>query len=306
MSEKIYDLIIVGAGPAGMTSSIYASRANMSVLMLERKYPGGQMLSTEEIENYTGYEMVTGPELSEKMFEHSKKFGTEFAFGNITKVEEKDGLKYLTAGNDVHVAKSVIIATGSEHKTLDIPGEEQFSGKGVSYCAVCDGAFFRNKEVVVIGGGDSAVEEALYLSNLVSKVTIVHRRDELRAQKILQERAFAKENIHFIWDSVPVEIKGERLVKSVEIRNVKTGEESSIPTNGVFIYVGMLPQTDDFKDLGITNEAGYIPTNERLETSVPGIFAAGDVREKEIRQVITAASDGAIAAQSAYSYVEGI
>lgn len=306
MSEKIYDLIIVGAGPAGMTSSIYASRANMSVLMLERKYPGGQMLSTEEIENYTGYEMVTGPELSEKMFEHSKKFGTEFSFGNITKVEEKDGLKYLTAGNDVHVAKSVIIATGSQHRNLDIPGEEQFSGKGVSYCAVCDGAFFRNKEVVVIGGGDSAVEEALYLSNLVSKVTIVHRRDELRAQKILQERAFAKENIHFVWDSVPYEIKGERVVKSVEIRNVKTGEESSIPTNGVFIYVGMLPQTDDFRDLGITNEAGYIPTNEKLETEIPGIFAAGDVREKEIRQVITAASDGAIAAQSAYSYVEGL
>ena len=198
------------------------------------------------------------------------------------------------------------IATGSEHRNLDVPGEEQFSGKGVSYCAVCDGAFFRNKEVVVIGGGDSAVEEALYLSNLAAKVTIVHRRDELRAQKILQDRAFAKENIEFVWDSVAYEIKGERKVSSIEIRNVKTGEESSISADGVFIYVGMLPQTQDFRDLGITNEAGYIPTNERLETAVPGIFAAGDVREKEIRQVITAASDGAIAAQSAYSYVEGL
>ncbi len=306
MSEKIYDLIIVGAGPAGMTASIYASRANMSVLMLERKYPGGQMLSTEEIENYTGYEMVTGPELSEKMFEHSKKFGTEFAFGNITKVEVRDDLKYLTAGDNEYVAKSVIIATGSEHKLLNIPGEEQFSGKGVSYCAVCDGAFFRNKEVIVIGGGDSAIEEALYLSNLVSKVTIIHRRDELRAQKILRDRAFAKENIHFIWDSIPLEIKGERKVSSVEIRNVKTGEESSVSADGIFIYVGMLPQTEDFKTLGITNEAGYIPTNEKLETKVAGIFAAGDVREKEIRQVITAASDGAIAAQSAYNYVEGL
>ena len=305
MSEKIYDLIIVGAGPAGMTASIYASRANMSVLMLERKYPGGQMLSTEEIENYTGYEMVTGPELSEKMFEHSKKFGTEFAFGNITKVGEKDGLKYVVAGEKEYVAKSIIIATGSEHRNLGVPGEEQFSGKGVSYCAVCD-AFFRNKEVVVIGGGDSAVEEALYLSNLVAKVTIVHRRDELRAQKILQDRAFAKENIEFVWDSVAYEIKGERKVSSIEIRNVKTGEESSIPADGVFIYVGMLPQTQDFRDLGITDEAGYIPTNERLESAVPGIFAAGDVRVKEIRQVITAASDGAIAAQSAYSYVEGL
>ena len=306
MSEKIYDLIIVGAGPAGMTASIYASRANMSVLMLERKYPGGQMLSTEEIENYTGYEMVTGPELSEKMFEHSKKFGTEFAFGNITKVGVRDNLKYVVAGEKEYVAKSIIIATGSEHRNLDVPGEEQFSGKGVSYCAVCDGAFFRNKEVVVIGGGDSAVEEALYLSNLAAKVTIVHRRDELRAPKILQDRAFAKENIEFVWDSVAYEIKGERKVSSIEIRNVKTGEESSIPADGVFIYVGMLPQTQDFRDIGITDEAGYIPTNERLESSVPGIFAAGDVRVKEIRQVITAASDGAIAAQSAYSYVEGL
>ena len=214
-------------------------------------------------------------------------------------------MKYLTAGDNEYVSKSVIIATGSEHKLLNIPGEEQFSGKGVSYCAVCDGAFFRNKEVIVIGGGDSAIEEALYLSNLVSKVTIIHRRDELRAQKILRDRAFAKENIHFIWDSIPLEIKGERKVSSVEIRNVKTGEESSIPAD-IFIYVGMLPQTEDFKTLGITNEVGYIPTNEKLETKVAGIFAAGDVREKEIRQVITAASDGAIAAQSAYNYVEGL
>ena len=277
MTEKIYDLIIVGAGPAGMTASIYASRANMSVLMLERKYPGGQMQSTEEIENYTGYEHITGPELSEKMFEHSKKFGTEFAFGNITKIEVKEDLKYVTAGSTVYIAKTVIVATGSEHRNLNVPGEEEFSGKGVSYCAVCDGAFFRNKEVVVVGGGDSAVEEAL-----------------------------AKDNIEFIWDSVVTEIKGERKVSSVEIRNVKTEEISSIPADGIFIYVGMIPQTNDFTDLGITNSSGYIPTNEKLETTIPGIFAAGDVREKEIRQVVTATSDGAIAAQGAYSFVESL
>ena len=306
MSEKIYDLIIIGAGPAGMTASIYASRANMTVLMLERKYPGGQMLATEEIENYSGYEMVTGPELSEKMFEHSKKFGTEFAFGNITKVGMKDNLKFVVAGEKEYIAKSIIIATGSEHRNLDVPGEEQFSGKGVSYCAVCDGAFFRNKEVVVVGGGDSAVEEALYLSNLVSKVTIVHRRDELRAQKIIQDRAFAKGNIEFIWDSVVTEIKGERKVSSVEVRNVKTEEISSIPTDGIFIYVGRIPQTNDFTGLGITNSSGYILTNEKLETTIPGIFAAGDVREKEIRQVVTATSDGAIAAQGVYSFVESL
>ncbi|AME09602.1 MULTISPECIES: thioredoxin-disulfide reductase [Gemella] len=306
MTEKTYDVIIVGAGPAGMTASIYAGRANLSVLMLERKYPGGQMLSTEEIENYTGFEQITGPELSEKMFEHSKKFGTEFAFGNITEIKEKDGLKYLTTDEKTYISKTVIIATGSEHKTLGIPGEELFSGKGVSYCAVCDGAFFKNKNVVVIGGGDSAIEEALYLSNLVGKVTIIHRRDKLRAQKILQDRAFARKNIEFVWDSIPLEIKGERKVSSIELKNVKTGEKTSLEADGIFIYVGMLPQTADFLQLGITNEVGYIPTKENLETRVAGIFAAGDVRVKDIRQVVTATADGAIAAQSAYSYIENL
>ena len=304
MSEKLYDLLIVGAGPAGMTASIYASRANLSVLMLEKKYPGGQMLTTEEIENYTGFGHVSGPELSEKMFEHSKKFGTEFGFGTITNIEVRDGIKYVTADDVEYAAKTVVIATGSEHRTLGIPGEEEYSGKGVSYCAVCDGAFFRNKEVVVVGGGDSAVEEALFLSNLVSKVTVVHRRDKLRAQKILQDRAFARENIEFVWNNTPVEIKGDKKVESIELKDVNTGEITSLKTDGVFIYVGMLPQTDSFTNLGITNETGYIETNEHLETNIPGIFAAGDVRVKELRQVITATSDGAIAAQSAYNYIE--
>ena len=304
MSEKIYDLIIVGAGPAGMTASIYASRANMSVLMLERKYPGGQMLSTEEIENYTGYEMVTGPELSEKMFEHSKKFGTEFAFGNITKVEVRDELKYLTAGENEYVAKSVIIATGSEHKLLNIPGEEQFSGKGVSYCAVCDGAFFRNKEVIVIGGGDSAIEEALYLSNLVSKVTVIHRRDELRAQKVLQDRAFANEKIRFVWDSVVESIHGnERKVTGVTFKNVKTGETSQADFGGIFIYVGLDPVSQFAADLGITDEAGWILTDRQMKTSVAGIYAVGDVRQKDLRQITTAVGDGAIASQEVYKYL---
>ncbi|MDO4814336.1 MAG: thioredoxin-disulfide reductase [Gemella sp.] len=302
--EKIYDVIIVGAGPAGMTAAIYASRANLSVLMLEKKFYGGQMQSTGEIENYTGYEEISGPELSEKMFQHSKKFGTEFGFGQITNIREEDGVKVLTAGAKEYKSKTVIIATGTEAKLLGIPGEQEFSSKGVSYCAVCDGAFFRNRKVVVIGGGDSAVEEALYLSNLVEKVTIVHRRDELRAQKILQDRAFAKDNIEFVWDSVPVEIKGEAKVTSVSVKNVKTEEVTDIEAEGVFIYIGMNPQTADFKDLGILDDFGYIPTDEHLATKIPGIFVAGDVRQKEIRQVVTAASDGAIAAQSAYKFIE--
>lgn len=302
--KDLYDVIIIGAGPAGMTSAIYASRANLSVLMLEKKYPGGQMLSTGEIENYTGYEEITGPDLSEKMFEHSKKFGTEFAFGEIISIEEQDGIKILKSDNAEYKAKTVIIATGTQSRLLGIPGEQEFANKGVSFCAVCDGAFFRNKNVVVIGGGDSAVEEALYLSNLVTKVTIVHRRDELRAQKILQDRAFNKENIEFVWDSVPVEIKGDRKVTHIAIKNVKTEEVTEIPADGIFIYIGMNPQTEVFKDLGIVDDSGYIPTDEHLATKIPGIFVAGDVRTKEIRQVVTATADGAIAAQSAYKYIE--
>lgn len=302
--KEIYDVIIIGAGPAGMTSAIYASRANLSVLMIEKKYPGGQMLSTGEIENYTGYEEISGPELSEKMFEHSKKFGTEFAFGEITDIKVENNLKILTAGEKTFKAKTVIIATGTEARLLGIPGEQEFASRGVSYCAVCDGAFFRNKNVVVIGGGDSAIEEALYLSNLVSKVTIVHRRDELRAQKILQNRAFEKANIEFVWDSVPIEIKGERKVNSISIKNVKTEDITEISADGIFIYIGMNPQTSIFENLDILDEYGYIPTDEHLATKIPGIFVAGDVRQKEIRQVVTAASDGAIAAQSAYKYIE--
>lgn len=302
--KEIYDVIIVGAGPAGMTAAIYASRANLSVLMIEKKFYGGQMQSTGEIENYTGYEEISGPDLSEKMFQHSKKFGTEFAFGQITDIKDEEGIKVLTAGAKKYKAKAVIIATGTEAKLLGIPGEKKLSSKGVSYCAVCDGAFFRNKKVVVIGGGDSAVEEALYLSNLVERVIIVHRRDELRAQKILQDRAFAKENIDFVWNSVPVEIKGDNKVTAVNIKNIKTEEVSDIEAEGVFIYIGMNPQTEDFKGLGILDGNGYIPTDEHLATKIPGIFVAGDVRQKEIRQVVTAAADGAIAAQSAYKFIE--
>lgn len=302
--DNIYDIIIIGAGPAGLTASIYASRANLKVLMLEKKFPGGQMLATADIENYTGYEAISGPELAEKMFEHSKKFGTEFRFGEILNIRLENNIKILETSNEELKAKSVIIATGTIARLLEIPGELKFSSKGVSYCAVCDGAFFRNKNVVVIGGGDSAIEESLYLANIAKKVTIIHRRDELRAQKILQDRAFSKDNIEFVWDSVPVSIEGERKVSSIKIKNLKTDKISEIITDGVFIYIGMIPQTDCFKSLGIVDSTGYITTDEHLESSIKGIFVAGDVRTKEIRQVVTATSDGAIAAQNAYKYIE--
>lgn len=302
--EKIYDVIIIGAGPAGMTSSIYASRANLDVLMVEKKYPGGQMLSTAEIENYTGYENITGPDLSEKMFEHSKKFGTDFVFGEIKKVKIENNIKILEISGKTYKAKSIIIATGTQARLLGIEGEKEFTSKGVSYCAVCDGAFFKGKNVVVIGGGDSAIEESLYLANLVNKVTVVHRRDELRAQKILQDRAFKKKNIEFCWDSIPVKINGEKKVTGIEVKNVKTNEIKKIEAEGIFIYIGMIPQTEVFKDLNILDEKGYVIADENMLTSVEGAFVAGDVRQKEIRQVVTATSDGAIAAQSAYKYIE--
>jgi thioredoxin reductase (NADPH) len=305
MEEKIYDVIIIGAGPAGMTAAVYTSRANLSTLMIERGVPGGQMANTEDIENYPGYESILGPDLSNKMFDHSKKFGAEYAYGDIKEIIDGREYKTVVAGKKEYKARAIIIATGAEYKKVGVPGEQELGGRGVSYCAVCDGAFFKNKELVVIGGGDSAVEEGVYLTRFASKVTIVHRRDKLRAQKILQDRAFANEKISFIWNTTIKEIKGtDGKVSSVTLTNVETGEDTNYPTDGVFVYVGMLPLTKPFTGLGITNETGYIETDDLMATKVPGIFAAGDVREKTLRQVVTATGDGSIAAQAAQHYVE--
>ncbi|WP_312113464.1 thioredoxin-disulfide reductase [Brevibacillus reuszeri] len=304
--QKIYDVIIAGAGPAGMTAAVYTSRANMSTLMLERGIPGGQMANTEEIENYPGFGSILGPDLSTKMFEHAQQFGAEYAYGEIKEIRDEEPYKRVVAGDKEYLAKSVIVATGAEHRLLGAPGEKELSGRGVSYCAVCDGAFFRNKELVVVGGGDSAVEEAVFLTRFASKVTIVHRRDQFRAQKILQKRAFENEKIAVIWDSAVKEIRGEGKVQSVLLENTKTGEQSELATDGVFIYVGMDPLTESVRPLGITNDAGYVLTDEKMYTKVKGVFAAGDVREKMLRQVVTATGDGSIAAQSAQHFVEAL
>lgn len=303
--EKIWDVIIAGAGPAGMTAAVYTSRANLSTLMLERGMPGGQMANTEDVENYPGYESILGPELSTKMFEHAKKFGAEYAYGEIKQIINEDPYKIVDCGNKQYKAKTVIITTGAQHRNLNIPGEKELSGRGVSYCAVCDGAFFKGKELVVVGGGDSAVEEGVYLTRFATKVTLIHRREELRAQKILQKRAFENEKMEFIWNAVPKEIKGtDGKVSSILIEDVNTGEQRDYKADGVFIYVGLVPLSDPFKSLGITNENGYIETNDLMETKVPGIFAAGDIREKMLRQIVTATGDGSIAAQSAQHYIE--
>lgn len=303
--EKIYDVAILGAGPAGMTAAVYTSRANLSTIMIERGVPGGQMVNTNEVENYPGFASVLGPDLSNKMFEHAKKFGAEYAFGDVKRLIDGDEYKTIVTGNKEYKARSVIIATGAEHKKLGIPGEEEYSGRGVSYCAVCDGAFFKDRELVVVGGGDSAVEEGIFLTRFAKKVTIVHRRDQLRAQKILQERAFANEKIDFIWSHTVKEIHGkDGKVNSVTLVSTKDGTEREFKTDGVFIYIGLVPLTKPFEHLGITNEDGWIITDEEMRTKIPGIFAAGDVRAKSLRQIVTATGDGSIAAQSAQEYVE--
>ncbi|MEH7125021.1 MULTISPECIES: thioredoxin-disulfide reductase [unclassified Bacillus (in: firmicutes)] len=303
--EKIYDVIIIGAGPAGMTAAVYTSRGSLSTLMIERGIPGGQMANTEEVENYPGFDHILGPDLSTKMFEHAKKFGAEYAYGDIKEIIDGEEYKTVVAGSKQYKARAVIITTGAEYKKLGAPGEKELGGRGVSYCAVCDGAFFKGKELVVIGGGDSAVEEGVYLTRFATKVTIIHRRDELRAQAILQKRAFDNDKIEFIWSHTVKEInEKDGKVGSLTLVSTKTGEEQEYKADGVFVYVGMLPLSKPFENLGITNENGYIETNENMETKVPGIFAAGDIREKQLRQIVTATGDGSIAAQSVQHYVE--
>ncbi|NLY78436.1 MAG: thioredoxin-disulfide reductase [Lysinibacillus sp.] len=303
--EKIYDCIIIGAGPAGMTAAVYTSRANLSTLMLERGIPGGQMANTEEIENYPGFESILGPELSTKMFEHAKKFGAEYAYGDVSEIIDGEEYKTIKAGSKEYKTRSIIIATGAEYKKLGVPGESELGGRGVSYCAVCDGAFFKQKNLIVVGGGDSAVEEGMYLTRFADKVTIVHRRDQLRAQKILQDRAFANEKIDFIWNHTVKQInEKDGKVGSVTLVSTVDGTEQEVACDGVFVYIGMVPLTAPFKHLGILNDQGYVVTNEQMETSVKGIFAAGDVRDKTLRQIVTATGDGSVAAQAVQIYVE--
>ncbi|MGP4116262.1 thioredoxin-disulfide reductase [Levilactobacillus zymae] len=302
---KTYDVIVIGAGPGGMTGALYASRANLSVLMLDRGIYGGQMNNTAAIENYPGFKSVLGPDLAKDMYDGATQFGAEFAYGSVERIEDHGDHKVVKTDDGDYAAKAVLIATGSEYKKLGVPGEDEYGGRGVSYCAVCDGAFFKNREVVVVGGGDSAVEEGLYLAGIASKVTIVVRRDQLRAQKILQDRAFANEKIEFVWNTNVTEIQGDKMkVTGVATHNNQTGEDGHIDANGVFIYVGTLPMTDAFKGLGITDDAGWIKTDDHMATAVPGVFAIGDVRQKDLRQITTAVGEGGTAGQAAFAYLE--
>lgn len=300
----MYDTIVIGAGPAGMTAALYAARSNLKVAILEQGAPGGQMNNTADIENYPGFDLISGPELSMKMYEPLDKFGVENLYGIVTGIEDKGDYKRVLTDDDAFETRTLIIATGAKHRQIGVAGESAYNSRGVSYCAVCDGAFFRNQDLLVVGGGDSAVEEGLFLTRFANSVTIVHRRDELRAQKILQDRAFANDKISFIWDSVVKEIKGDdQKVTTVDIENVKTHEVTSHAFGGVFVYVGLDPVSDFFRDLGITVQDGWVITDDHMRTRIPGIFAIGDVRQKHLRQITTAVGDGAIAGQEVYQYL---
>ncbi len=304
---KKYDVIVIGAGPGGLTAGLYASRANLSVLILDRGIYGGQMNNTAEVENYPGFKSILGPDLAEKMYQGATQFGAEYAYGSVEKVEVNGDLKQVITDSETYEAPVVIIATGSQYRKLGVEGEAEYAGRGVSYCAVCDGAFFKDQPLAVIGGGDSAVEEGVYLAKLASNVNIIHRRDQLRAQKILQERAFANDKIDYTWDTVVTKINGDgQKVTSVSTHNKKTGEDGELKVNGVFIYVGVIPLSEPFKELGITDEQGWIKTDELMQTSLPGVYAIGDVRAKELRQITTAVGDGSIAGQQAFNYLESL
>ena len=302
--ENIYDLAILGAGPAGICAAIYATRAKLNTIWLDKKFvQGGQIVDTYEVDNYPGLPGITGLDLGEAMAGHAEKLGMKPQREPVRSIEAEQGIKVIRTKKNEYRARAVIIACGATHRHLGIPGEEELSGMGVSYCATCDAAFFQDRTVVVVGGGNVAVEDAILLSRTCKKVYLVHRRDELRAEKILQECLFACKNVELIWDSIPLSIEGTDKVEALKIQNKKTQEESFIETDGVFIAVGIVPGTEKFKDLVKLDEAGYIVAGEDGITSEPGIFAAGDIRTKNLRQVVTAVADGANAVASAQRYL---
>ena len=302
--ENIYDLAILGAGPAGICAAIYATRAKLNTIWLDKKFvQGGQIVDTYEVDNYPGLPGITGLDLGEAMAGHAKKLGMKPQREPVRSIEAEQGIIVIRTKKNEYRARAVIIACGATHRHLGIPGEEELSGMGVSYCATCDAAFFQDRTVVVVGGGNVAVEDAILLSRTCKKVYLVHRRDELRAEKILQECLFACKNVELIWDSIPLSIEGTDKVEALKIQNKKTQEESFIETDGVFIAVGIVPGTEKFKDLVKLDEAGYIVAGEDGITSEPGIFAAGDIRTKNLRQVVTAVADGANAVASAQRYL---
>jgi len=307
--EVLYDTIIIGGGPAGLTAGIYLSRARMNTLLIEKAIPGGQAVLTEIIENYPGFpEGIGGPELMQKMEEQAVRFGLKIEYGEVEEIKIKEGkenkVKIVRRNNQEYKTLTIILTSGAEASKLEVPGEEELRGRGVSYCATCDAPFFKEQKIVVVGGGDTAIEEALYLTKFAREVTIIHRRNKLRATKILQERVFSNKKINFAWDSVVKKILGNEKVEGVLVQNKKTGEEREIPCQGVFVFVGNIPNSKFLNELIKLDQKGYILTDDNMMTSQEGIYACGDVRKKILRQVVTACGEGATAAFAAQKYIE--
>jgi len=305
---EIENVIIIGSGPAGWSAAIYTARANLHPLLITGNELGGQVALTTEVENYPGFpEGIDGPELAQRMRKQAEKFGTAVEVDYVTEVDVNGPpFRVKTASGKEYRSQALIVATGASPRKLNVPGEERLTGRGVSYCATCDGFFFRGKELVVVGGGDSALEEALFLTKFASRVRIVHRRDQLRAGAILQQRARANPKIEFIWNSVVTSINGHDRVESVTLQNVQTGEISELPTDGVFIYIGHLPNNELFKGKLAMDEQGYLITDKLMRTSVPGIFAAGEIQDRHFRQVATSVGQGVAAAMEAQKYLAAL
>lgn len=303
--DKTYDIIIVGGGPAGMTAAIYAKRAALKTLLIEKEFIcGGQVINTYEVDNYPGLPGIDGFSLSEKFKDHAEKLETEFLTGEMERIAvEGNWKKVILKGGQVYQAKAVILTLGAVHRKACVKGETEFAGKGVSYCATCDGAFFRNKTAAVIGGGDVALEDAIFLARSCKKVYVIHRRDEFRGAKTLQQKLMSLDNVEILWDSVVKEIKGTDVVTSVRLEHTKTKEEKEISLDGVFVAIGTVPDTKAVKDMIQLDEAGYVEAQEDGVTSVPGIFCGGDCRTKKLRQIITSAADGANCVFSAEAYL---
>ncbi|MCR5294186.1 MAG: thioredoxin-disulfide reductase [Lachnospiraceae bacterium] len=300
----MYDLIIVGSGPAGLTAAIYATRARLSFLIIERNFmSGGQVVDTYEVDNYPALPGISGMDLSMKMRDHAEKLGAEFVTAEVTKLELAEDIKKVYTEEEVYEAKTVILATGAGHRKLGIPGEKELAGMGVSYCATCDGAFFRGSDVAVIGGGDVAVEDAIFLARGCRKVYVVHRRDELRAAKVLQEKLLSLPNVEMVWNALPKSIEGENQVGALQVTDKFTGEVRILQVDGVFVAVGIVPNNALVKDQLALDAGGYIAAGENCETSIPGVYAIGDVRAKKLRQIITACGDGANAVTSVQDYL---
>ena len=303
--DKTYDVIVVGAGPTGMTSAMFTGRANLKTLLIERMLPGGQIATTSTVENYPGYpDGIEGPDLSDAMMEHAKQYGIENLSAAVLGIQLDGADRIVQTDEGDMRAKAVIITSGADHNRLGVPGEMQYMGKGVSNCAVCDGAFFADTPVAVVGGGDAALDEGLFLTRYASKVSVIHRRRQLRASKILQDRALAHPKMEFIWDTAVESIDGQNVVDHVKTRNLQTGAEGQLDVEGVFIYIGLSPNTDYLKGLLPIDTGGHLIANAKMETGTPGIYAAGDIRQNAARQVVSAAGDGATAAMSVRAYLK--